>query len=46
MTYFPDLNGFKTNFSYFTKNLPLDYSEIFNIFRITVCVIFYEFRKV
>ena len=37
------------NFDYFTINLPLDFSEIFIIFRITVCFLFFKnsrnFRK-
>ena len=30
------------NLNYFTVNLPLDFSEIFNIFRITVFFFFFE----
>ena len=39
MSYFSELNRaerLQRNFSYFTVNLPLEFSEIFNIFRITV----------
>ena len=30
------------NLNYFTVNLPLDFSEIFNIFRITVFFFFFK----
>ena len=33
------------NFNYFTVNLPLDFSEIFNIFRITVFLFFLRIQK-
>ena len=37
MTYFSDLNGFEET-SYFAIILPLHFSEIFSIFRISIFV--------
>ena len=36
----------RRNLNYFTVNLPLDFSEIFNTFRITVFFLFSEFKKI
>ena len=41
MTYFWT-ERLQWNLNYFTVNLPLDFSEIFNIFRITVFFFFFK----
>ena len=44
MTYFFELNGSKKN--YFTVNLLLQFSKIFNIFRMTVFFFFVKDSKI
>ena len=46
MTYFFEPNGFKESYlNYFSVNLPLDFSEIFNTFRITVLLLFLRIQE-
>ena len=46
MTYFFEQNGFKETWNDVTVNMPLDFSEIFNSFRITVFEFFLKNSRI